>query len=178
MRFDKLTTKFQQALRRAEQALGKDSGFIEPQPPRCRAARAGGCGTASLLSRAGVAVPKLKQCARQGHRQAAEGEGTGGEIGVSRDLTNLLNLTDREATKRGDQFIASELFCSRWPTTKARPGGSSRTHGLTRKALESAIEAVRGGAGIESQEAEGQRKHSRNTRSTSPSEPAWASSTR
>jgi len=159
MRFDKLTTKFQQAFADAQsKALGKDSGFIEPQHLVAALLEQEDGGTASLLSRAGVAVPKLKQALDKAIDRLPKVEGTGGEIGVSRDLTNLLNLTDREATKRGDQFIASELFLLALADDKGPTGRLLKDHGLTRKALESAIEAVRGGAGIESQEAEGQRE--------------------
>ncbi len=159
MRFDKLTTKFQQAFADAQsKALGNDSGFIEPQHLLAALLEQEDGGTASLLARAGVAVPKLKQALDKSIERLSKVEGTGGEIGVSRDLTNLLNLTDREATKRGDQFIASELFLLALAGDKGPTGQLLKDHGLTRKALETAIEAVRGGAGIESQEAEGQRE--------------------
>ena len=85
-------------------------------------------------------------------------EGQGGEIAVSRDLGRLLNLTDNEATKRGDQFIASELFLLALADDKGDTGRLLKEHGLTRKALEGAIDAVRGGGGVDSQEAEGQRE--------------------
>src|SRR4029078_13293568 len=85
-------------------------------------------------------------------------EGTGGEIGISRDLNNLLNLTDKEATKRGDQFIASELFLLALADDKGDTGRLLKDVGLTRKALETAIETVRGGGSVDSQEAEGQRE--------------------
>ena len=67
-------------------------------------------GTTSLLARAGVQVPKLQAALKASIDRLPKVEGQGGEITVSRDLNNLLNLTDKEATKRGDQFIASELF--------------------------------------------------------------------
>src|SRR6187549_2022375 len=111
MRFDKLTTKFQQALADAQsKALANDSGFIEPQHLLAAMLEHDDGGTASLLSRAGVAVPRLKQALGNAIDRLPKVEGQGGEIGVSRDLTNLLNLADKEASKRGDQFIASELF--------------------------------------------------------------------
>ena len=115
-------------------------------------------GAASLLSRAGVAVPKLKQLVKKAIERLPKVEGLGGEIAVSRDLNNLLNLTDKEATKRGDQFIASELFLLAAADDKGETGRLLKEAGLTRKALETAIEAVRGGAGVDSQEAEGQRE--------------------
>src|SRR5690349_17313013 len=159
MRFDKLTTKFQQALADAQSmALGHDNGFIEPQHLLLALLNQEDGGTASLLSRAGVAVPRLKSALTQSIARLPKVEGQGGEINVSRDLNNLLNLTDKEAVKRGDQFIASELFLLALTEDKGDTGRLLKEHGLTRKALESAIEAVRGGGAVESQEAEGQRQ--------------------
>src|SRR5436309_11659714 len=85
-------------------------------------------------------------------------EGTGGEISVSRDLTNLLNLADKEAGKRGDQFIASELFLLALADDKGEAGRLLKDAGLTKNEMQSAIETVRGGGAVESQEAEGQRE--------------------
>jgi ATP-dependent Clp protease ATP-binding subunit ClpB len=108
MRFDKLTTKFQQALADAQSAaLGNDNGFIEPQHLLAALLAQEDGGTASLLSRAGVAVPRLTGALKASIARLPKVEGTGGEIGISRDLNNLLNLSDKEAQKRGDQFIAS-----------------------------------------------------------------------
>jgi ATP-dependent Clp protease ATP-binding subunit ClpB len=159
MRFDKLTTKFQQALADAQSmALGNDNGFIEPQHLLSALLDQEDGGTSSLLSRAGVAVPKVKTALARAIDRLPKVEGQGGEIGLSRDLNNLLNLTDKEATKRGDQFIASELFLLALADDKGDTGRLLKDNGLTRKALESAIEAVRGGGNVDSQEAEGQRE--------------------
>src|SRR5438552_16280355 len=159
MRFDKLTTKFQQALADAQSlALGHDAGFIEPQHLLAAMLAQQDGGTSSLLARAGVAVPPLQTALKQSIERLPKVEGTGGEIGVSLDLNNLLNLTDKEAGKRGDQFIASELFLLALADDKGETGRLLKEHGLTKKALEAAIEAVRGGASVDSQEAEGQRE--------------------
>src|SRR6266536_3510277 len=159
MRFDKLTTKFQQALADAQSmALGNDNGFIEPQHLLSALLNQEDGGTASLLARAGVAVPKVKAGLAKAIERLPKVEGQGGEITVSRDLGNLLNLTDKEAVKRGDQFIASELFLLALADDKGETGRLLKENGLTRKALATAIEAVRGGAGIDTQEAEGQRE--------------------
>ncbi|MBX3683831.1 MAG: ATP-dependent chaperone ClpB, partial [Thauera sp.] len=85
-------------------------------------------------------------------------EGHGGEVSIGRDLNNLLNVTDREAQKRGDQFIASEMFLLALAEDKGEAGRLLKENGLARKALEAAIEAVRGGASVGSQDAEGQRE--------------------
>jgi ATP-dependent Clp protease ATP-binding subunit ClpB len=159
MRFDKLTTKFQQAFADAQSlALGHDNGFIEPQHLLAALLAQEDGGTTSLLARAGVQVPKLQTALKASIERLPKVEGQGGEITVSRDLNNLLNLTDKEATKRGDQFIASELFLLALTGDKGDTGRIAKEAGLNRKALEAAIETVRGGGGVDSQEAEGQRE--------------------
>ncbi|TMI05955.1 MAG: ATP-dependent chaperone ClpB [Betaproteobacteria bacterium] len=159
MRLDKLTTKFQQALSDAQSlALGNDNGFIEPQHLLAALLQQEDGGSASLLARAGVNVAALKSSLTKAIGRLPKVEGQGGEISISRDLNNLLNLTDKEATKRGDQFIASELFLLALADDKSETGRLAKEYGLARKALEKAIEAVRGGAGVDTQEAEGQRE--------------------
>jgi ATP-dependent Clp protease ATP-binding subunit ClpB len=159
MRFDKLTTKFQQAIADAQSmALAADNGYIEPQHLLLSLLNQEDSGTASLLSRAGVNVAPLKTALGKAIDRLPKVEGQGGEISASRDLTNLLNLTDKIATKRGDQFIASELFLLALADDKGDLGRLLKEYGLTKKALESAIEAVRGGAAVDSPEAEGQRE--------------------
>src|SRR3954464_9623504 len=111
MRFDKLTTKFQQAINDAQSlALGNDNGFIEPQHLLAALLAQQDGGTASLLARAGVAVPRLQNALKQSIDRLPKVEGTGGEITISRDLNNLLNLTDKEAGTRGAPFIARRTF--------------------------------------------------------------------
>ena len=159
MRFDKLTTKFQQALADAQSmALANDNGFIEPQHLLSALLAQEDGGTASLLARAGVALPRLKTALTQSIARLPKVEGQGGEITLSRDLNRLLNLTDKEAVKRGDQFIASELFLLALADDKSDTGRILKENGLARAALESAVDAVRGGGGVDSQEAEGQRE--------------------
>ncbi|MCC6194635.1 MAG: ATP-dependent chaperone ClpB [Burkholderiales bacterium] len=159
MRFDKLTTKFQQAINDAQSlALGNDNGFIEPQHLLAALLAQQDGGTASILARAGVAVPRLQAALKQSIDRLPKVEGTGGEITLSRDLNNLLNLTDKEAVKRGDQFISSELFLLALTQDKGETGRLVKEAGLARKPLEDAIEVVRGGGKVDSQEAEGQRE--------------------
>jgi len=111
MRLDKLTTKFQQALADAQSlALGQDNPFIEPPHLLLALLQQEDGSTASLLQRAGVNVPPLRDALRKVIERLPKVEGTAGEITLSRDLANLLNVTDKEAQKRGDQFIASEMF--------------------------------------------------------------------
>ena len=160
MRIDKLTTKFQQALADAQSlALGNDNGFIEPQHLLLALINQQDGGTTSLLARAGIAAPRLKSALEKAIEHLPKVEGQGGEISISRDLNNLLNLTDKEATKRGDEFIASELFLLALLGDKSDTGRLFKEHGANKLALESAISAVRGTEGaVNSQEAEGQRE--------------------
>src|SRR3954463_5469003 len=159
MRFDKFTTRFQQALAEAQSmAVGQDNPYIEPQHLLLALLEQDDGGTSSLLARAGANVAPLKDALRASINRLPKVEGQGGEINVSRELSGLLNLTDKEAQKRGDQFIASELFLLAAAEDKGEVGKLLRTQGVNKKALEQAIEAVRGGEGVQSQEAEGQRE--------------------
>ena len=104
MRFDKFTTKFQQAFADAQSAaVGNDNPYIEPQHLLYALLNQDDGGTTSLFQRAGVNVAKLKADAKAAIGRLPKVEGTGGEVNVSRDLANLLNLADKEAQKRGDQ---------------------------------------------------------------------------
>jgi ATP-dependent Clp protease ATP-binding subunit ClpB len=159
MRLDKLTTKFQQALSDAQSlAIGGDQQFIEPQHLLLALLNQDDGGTTSLLGRAGANVAGLRKDLEQALTRLPKVEGHGGDVSIGRDLGNLLNLTDKEAQKRGDQFIASEMFLLVICEDKNETGRLAKQHGLTRKALEAAIMAVRGGQGVDSQEAEGQRE--------------------
>ncbi len=159
MRIDKLTTKFQQALSDAQSlANGNDQQFIEPQHLLLALLNQDDGGTSSLLARAGVNLPGLKRDLEQALTRLPKIEGHGGDVSVGRDLGNLFNLTDKEAQKRGDQFIASEMLLLALCDDKNETGRLVRQHGLARQSLEAAIMAVRGGQGVDSQEAEGQRE--------------------
>jgi ATP-dependent Clp protease ATP-binding subunit ClpB len=159
MRFDKLTTKFQQAFSDAQSlALGSDHAYIEPQHLLLALINQSDGSTSSLLSRAGVAVPALKNSLTQAIERMAKVEGGAGEVNVSRELNNLLNVTDKEAQKRGDQFIASEMFLLALAQDKGDTGRLFKQHGLNKEHLEQAIAAVRGSESVNSQEAEGARE--------------------
>jgi ATP-dependent Clp protease ATP-binding subunit ClpB len=159
MRFDKFTTKFQQALADAQSlAVGRDSPYIEPQHLLLALIDQQDGSTASLLSKAGVNLQPLREALKSAVERMPKVEGTGGEVSMSRDLSNLLNLTDKEAQKRGDQFIASELFLLALADDKGETGRLFKQHGATRAHLERAIEGIRGGQSVSSAEAEGQRE--------------------
>ncbi|HQA34408.1 MAG TPA: ATP-dependent chaperone ClpB [Casimicrobium huifangae] len=159
MRFDKLTTKFQQAFAEAQSiALGLDATQIEPQHLLMALLEQEDGGTKSLLQRAGVNTAKLERDLKAAIERLPRQQGGDGNISIGRDLNGLLNLTDKEATKRGDQFIASELFLLALAGDKSETGRIFKDAGATSKTLEAAITAVRGDSGVDSQEAEGQRQ--------------------
>ena len=159
MRLDKLTTKFQQALSDAQSfAIGNDNSMIAPEHMLLALLQQEDGSTSSLLAQAGVNVQALSAALRQAIENLPKVEGHGGEVQIGRDLANLLNLTDREAQKRDDQFIASEMFLLALCEDKGSCGRLAKQHGLSRKALEPAINAVRGGQSIDNQEAEGNRE--------------------
>ena len=158
MRFDKFTTKFQQAFADAQSlAVGNDNPYIEPQHLLQALLSQEDGGTASLLQRAGVNVNALRASLKSAVDRLPKVEGTGGEVNVSRELGNLLNLTDKEAQKRGDQFIASELFLLSLMQDKGETGRLLKQAGATPEHLEQAVNAVRGGDNVQNQEAEGAR---------------------
>ena len=159
MRFDKLTTRFQQALSDAQShAVGQSHPAIEPQHLLYALLQQDDGGTAALLERAGVRVPALKGALRRSLADLPRVEHPGAEIGLSRTLAGLLNLADREAQRRGDRFIASELFLLALIDDKGDTGRLLRDAGARRDALEQAIEAARGGQAVESPETESQRE--------------------
>ncbi|MBS3936474.1 MAG: ATP-dependent chaperone ClpB [Sulfuritalea sp.] len=159
MRFDKFTTKFQQAIGDAQSiAIGHDNQIIEPQHLLLALLNQEDGGTTSLLQRAGVNVPPLRKALDAAIDRLPQVTGHGGEVSIGRDLTNLLNLTDKEAQKAGDQFIASEMFLLALTGDKGETGRLFKDAGAQRKSLEDAIKAVRGGQNVENQEAEGQRE--------------------
>jgi ATP-dependent Clp protease ATP-binding subunit ClpB len=159
MRFDKLTTKFQQALADAQSiAIGQDHQFIEPVHVLSALLAQEDGTSASLLSRAGVNVPRLRESLKAAISRLPKVEGHGGEVQISRELNGLLNLADKEAQKRGDQFIASELLLLALADDKGDAGRLLKEAGGVRKAIDQAIKAVRGSEAVSSAEAEGQRE--------------------
>jgi ATP-dependent Clp protease ATP-binding subunit ClpB len=158
MRVDKLTTRFQEALAEAQSlAVTRDNPYIEPAH-LLHAMLAQEDGPRALLERAGVKVPALKTALDILLAGLPAVQGEGQQVQPSRDLISLLQSAEKEASKRGDHFIASEMFLLALADAKTDLAGVVRGHGLTRKALETAVDAVRGGQKVDSQEAEGQRE--------------------
>jgi ATP-dependent Clp protease ATP-binding subunit ClpB len=159
MRQDKLTTKLQEALADAQSlAVGNDNQYIEPAHLLLALLNQDDGGARSLLQRAGVNVGSLTTALKSALERLAKVSGNGGEVQVGRELVPLLNLADRESQKRGDQFLSSEMILLALVDDKSDAGRLAREAGLTKKALESAVQAVRGGDGVNSQDAEGQRE--------------------
>ena len=158
MRIDKLTTKFQEALGEAQSlAVARDNPYIEPAHVMA-AMLAQVDGPRSLLERAGARIGPLQTAMDTAIAALPQVQGQGQVVQPGRDLVALLQAAEKESGKRGDQFIASEMFLLALADAKTDLGGVVRGHGLTRKALDAAIEAVRGGQKVDSAEAEGQRE--------------------
>jgi ATP-dependent Clp protease ATP-binding subunit ClpB len=158
MAIDKFTTAFQQALGEAQSlAVARDNPYMEPVHVLA-AMLAQPEGPRALIERAGANVTGLRTAVEAALAGLPQVQGQGQVVQPSRDLMALLQAAEKESGKRGDQFIASEMFLLALADARTDLGGVVRGHGLTRKALEGAIEAVRGGAKVDSAEAEGQRE--------------------
>src|SRR5690349_17805427 len=157
MRFEKFTTKLQEALAEAQSAaLGNDNQYIEP--PHLLAALLNDPGIAGLLSKAGGNPNALKKALADAIARLPKVEGTPGEVLMGRDTATLLNVADKEAQKRGDQYIASELFLLAAAGDKGDTGRLMKQAGVGKTALEKAIEEVRGGETVQGQADESQRQ--------------------
>src|SRR5215475_3195533 len=159
MRQDKFTTKFQEALADAQSiAVGNDHQYIMPVHLLAAMLRAEDGAARSLLQRAGVNVGGLTKAVDEAVKRLPQVEGTEGQVQIGRELIGLLNQADKEAQKRGDAYIASEMFLLALTDDKTDAGRLAREAGVTRKALEAAIDGVRGGHNVDSAESEGQRE--------------------
>jgi ATP-dependent Clp protease ATP-binding subunit ClpB len=157
MRIDKLTTKFQEALGDAQTlALGKDHAYIDPahvllamlqqqDGPKALLQRAG-VNLTSLMTAASAAVERLPQVTGQE------------QVQVGPELVKLMQAAEKESLKRGDTFIASELFLLALADGKSELSRTVKAAGLSRQSLETAVNAVRGGQNVNSAESEGQRE--------------------
>ncbi len=158
MRFDKFTTRLQEAVAEAQSlAVGRDHQSIEPQH-LLLALLEQQDGVAGLISKAGGNPGALKKNLLSALERFPKVEGETGEVHVSRDLGNLLNVADKEAQKRGDQFIASELVLLAAAGDKGETGRLLKAAGVSKASLEKAVEQVRGGEKVDSQADESQRQ--------------------
>jgi ATP-dependent Clp protease ATP-binding subunit ClpB len=159
MRMDKLTTKFQAALSDAQSlAVGRDNQYIEPVHLMAALLDQQGGTARPLLEKAGVAVPKLRSELSAALERLPKVEGAGGEVLLGNDLNKLLNVTDKLAQQRGDQFISSELFVLAACEDRGELGRILKGAGAARAGLEKAIDEVRGGAKVDDAGAEENRQ--------------------
>ncbi len=159
MRMDKMTSKFQQALAEAQSlAVGRDHQFIEPAHLMAALLDQDGGIIRQLLAKSGVNVNVLRTKLSQALDRLPSVEGTGGDVHISNDLGKLLNLTDKFAQKRGDQYISSELFILAALEDKGELGRLLQEAGVSRNGVEKAIDEMRGGQNVSDPNAEEQRQ--------------------
>ncbi len=159
MRMDKLTSKFQMALADAQSlAVGQDHQFIEPVHLMVALLDQQGSTVRSLLTRAGANVNLLRSQLGEAIDRLPSVEGTGGEVHLSNDLGKLLNVTDKLAQERNDQYISSELFVLAAVEDKGALGKILAEAGVVKGALTNAIEEMRGGAQVNDPNAEDTRQ--------------------
>ena len=157
MRMDRLTSKFQSALADAQSlAVGRDHAFIEPFHLMAALLEQDGSTVRHLLTSTGVNVDVLTSKLNEELDHMAQIEGHQGDIQVSNEMSRLLNVTDKLAQQRKDQYISSELFVLAVVEDKSRLGDLMRTAGATKSNLEKAIEEVRGGQPVDDPNAEDQ----------------------
>lgn len=159
MRFDKLTTKFQSALAEAQAlALKNDNAYIEPGHLLLSMLKEENSTIASVLAKVGVNIAPIKQELNLIVEHLPKVSGTGGEINVSRDLNNLLNVTEKIALKLNDEYIASELFLLACLEDKGAVGQLFKKHNVKFAEVNKVIMDLRGGQNVTNQETESQRE--------------------
>ena len=156
---DKLTTKFQMALADAQSlAVGRDNQYVEPVHVMMALLEQEGGTARPLLAQAGVNVNQLQLQVMEALDRLPRVEGTPGEVHISQDLNRVLNVTDKLAQQRNDQFISSELFLLAAVEDKGTLGNILRESGATAAALGQTVDQLRGGQQVDSAEAEDQRQ--------------------
>jgi len=156
---DKLTSKFQMALADAQSlAVGRDHQFIEPAHVFVALLDQQGGSVRHLLSQAGVNVNLLRSQLGEALEKLPQVHGVGGDVHISNDLSRLLNVTDKLAQQRKDQYISSELFVLAVLEDQGPAGEALRKAGATKGLLEQSIEKLRGGQKVDDPGAEEQRQ--------------------
>ena len=159
MRNDKLTSRFQNALADAQSlAVGRDHQMIEPAHLMLALLDQQGGSLRPLFGKIGVNVAKLKGELSSLLDRSPKVEGNAGEVHVSQDLTRALNVTDKLAQQRGDQYISSEIFALAALEDRGELGRLLKSHGLSKAKLEQAIDEVRGGEAVNDANAEESRE--------------------
>ncbi len=159
MRIDKLTSKFQMALADAQSlAVGQDHAYMEPVHLMLALLDQEGGSVRPLLTKVGANLNLLRNALDTQLDKLPTVQGSSGDVQVSQDLNRLLNLTDKLAQKRQDQFISSELFVLAAVDAKGPLGDALKESGATRAAIEKAVEELRGGQQVNDAGAEDQRQ--------------------
>lgn len=156
---DKLTSKFQMAIADAQSlAVGRDNQYIEPVHLMAALMDQEGGSVRPILAQSGVNVAALRTNLDAALDRLPTVEGTAGEVHISNDLNRLLNVTDKLAQRRKDQYISSELFVLAAVEDKDTLGDLLRKAGAIRGAIEKTIDDVRGGESVDDPNAEEQRQ--------------------
>lgn len=159
MRFDKLTTRFQMALADAQSlAVGRDHPFIEPVHLLSAMLEQDGGGTRPLLEKSGVDITRLRDQLGLLLDRLPQQKGTPGEVHIGNDLQRVLNVTDKLAQDRKDEFISSELFLLALLNDRNEAAQALRDAGAVKGALANAIEELRGGSHVNDPNAEDKRQ--------------------
>jgi ATP-dependent Clp protease ATP-binding subunit ClpB len=156
---DKLTSKFQMALAEAQSlAVGQDHQFIEPVHLMVALLDQQGSSIRGLLTKSGTNVNLLRSQLGVALDRLPKVEGTGGDVHISNDLNKLLNLTDKLAQKRNDQYISSELFVLAALDDKSPLAPILQQAGAVRGAVEKSVDELRGGQNVDDPNAEDTRQ--------------------
>ncbi len=159
MRSDKLTSKFQMALADAQSlAVGQDHQFIEPAHVMVAMLDQQGGSVRGLLSKAGANVNLLRSQLGDAIDRMPKVEGAGGDLHISNDLARLLNITDKLAQQRDDQYVSSDLFVLAAMDDKSPIRSIMEQAGAVRGAIEQAIDELRGGQHVDDPNAEDTRQ--------------------
>ncbi|WP_330946658.1 ATP-dependent chaperone ClpB [Thermomonas sp. LB-4] len=159
MRMDKLTSRFQQAISDAQSlAVGRDHTIIEPVHLLLALLDQQGGGARPLLAQAGVNVPVLRERLTEALDKLPKVTGQAGNVQAGNDLVRLLNVTDKLAQKRGDAYIASELFLLAALEESGEAGKALKAAGANKARLEAAIDKLRGGEKVTDENAEDARQ--------------------
>lgn len=158
-RMDKFTTKFQIALADAQSlAIGQDNQFIEPVHLLKALLDQDGSALTALLNQAGCNLALLRDQLDAEINRLPKVQGTSGDVHLSQDSVNILNLTDKIAQKRGDEYISSELFLLAAFEAKGKLKNLLEKTGATQKAVEKTIEQLRKGQNVNDPNAEANRQ--------------------
>ena len=159
MNIEKFTTKFQQAIAEAQSlAIGKDNQFIEPVHLLSALLNQQDGSVAPILTARGVNVAVLRNELNNELAKLPQVSGNGGDVQLSRQLLNLLNLCDKLAQQRQDKFISSELFLLAALEEKGAVSEILKKCGAKKEQILQAIDHIRGGQNVNDQNAEESRQ--------------------